>query len=105
MISLTPMEEFYLTEIVKDKSFRQIAKENNIKEHTIAMIMYRLKKRLKLSKLKIILKFINKKYEVKWDGQKYKSYDEVMASKEAILSKKLGFKDREIIKELRERVY
>ena len=103
MIKITPMEEFYLSEITKEKPQKQIAKENGLSEGAVSLSLKRCEKRLKLTKLQLIIRFLKNEYIVVHDGNIYKKYNVLMQSEEAKKMKQYGFTDIEIIKELRER--
>lgn len=105
MIKITPMEEFYLKEICKGKTPEKIAQENNIKINSLSIMFNRLQKKTKLDKLNIILKFLRKEYNVVYRGKTLKLFGENIENTKRIQQlKKLGYTNREIIRELQERI-
>ena len=104
MINLTPMEEFYLSEILKDKEIQQIAKENGIKKNSISICLNRLKKRTNLDKMSLLKIVAQKKYKVTYRSQPHKNKEQIFSEKDAINLRKAGFTDREIVRMFNKRV-
>lgn len=77
MINLSPMEEFYLKEILRDKQVKEIAKENRVNPDSISICINRLKKRTQLSKSQLFDAIIQKNYNVMYRGKPCKRYEEI----------------------------
>lgn len=105
MINISPMEEYYLKEILRNKPRNEIAKENNIYPTSISICLQRLKKRTKLNKTQLLQAIIQNDYKVTYRGCEYKNYSQIFNdTRNVVQLRKLRFTNAEIIKELKEKI-
>lgn len=105
MINISPMEEFYLKELLRNKPRNEIAKENNIYPTSISICLQRLKKRTNLNKTQLLRAVIQNDYNVVFRGKNYKTHEQIFNETESVIGlRKLRFTNAEIIKELKEKI-